>query len=94
MAVLRIVPNLASEDVAGIAAFYRALFELDLLMDQGWIATLGARSDTAQLSVVAPTDADVPVPFVSIEVDDLRAVFDRGGLCGSLWPTPRGAWLM
>ena len=76
--VKRIVPNLEAEDPAGMAAFYRALFDLDVLMDMGWIVTLGNGADTpVQLSVASEGGSGTPVPHLSIEVDDPDAVHAR-----------------
>ena len=38
MAVTRIVANLAASDPIGLARFYKAVFELDLPFEMGWIA--------------------------------------------------------
>jgi len=42
MAVLKIVPNLATDHVHVLCDFYKQVFDLELLMDMSWIATLGA----------------------------------------------------
>ena len=83
MTVKRIVANLATEDVAGVAAFYRDLFDLDVLMDMGWIATLGA-SDPApvQISVASQGGSDTAVPDISVEVDDVDAVLEKARTMG------------
>ena len=78
MTVLRIVPNIAASSVDSVAAFYTDLFELDLVMDLGWISTL-ASSATAptQLSIMTQGGSDTAVPAMSIEVDDVDAVHAR-----------------
>lgn len=77
--VRRIVANLAAEDTAEVAAFYRALFDLDVLMDMGWIVTLGGQAEGAavQMSVAQHGGSGAPVPDLTIEVDDLDAVYAR-----------------
>jgi len=75
--VRRIVPNLFGGDPAATRSFYVDMFDLDVPMDMGWIATLVAPDNAAaQLSIFGP-DAEGPEPFVSIEVDDVDAVHDR-----------------
>lgn len=76
--VLRIVADLAAPDPAAVAAFYRDLFDLDVLMDMGWIVTLGAKgSAPVQLSLASEGGSGTPVPHLSIEVDDVEEVHAR-----------------
>lgn len=75
MAVLRIVPNLRARDPGALAAFYRNLFGLDIVMDHGWIATVAATNRMApQLSLASEGGAGTDVPEISIEVDDVDVV--------------------
>ncbi|MGB3556037.1 MAG: VOC family protein [Jannaschia sp.] len=70
----RIVPNLIASDPAASAAFYRAVFGLDVAMDHGWIVTLaGADTQGIQLSLASEGGSGTDVPALSIEVDDLDA---------------------
>ncbi len=77
--VRRIVANLQAEDPQEIAAFYRALFDLDLVMDLSWIVTLEGAQDGAavQMSVLRHGGSGAPAPHLSIEVDDVDAVHGR-----------------
>lgn len=78
MSVLRIVADLATQDVAALHAFYGDLFDLDVLMDQGWIVTLGTQTTgPVQLNIVSEGGNGAPVPELSIEVDDVDAVHAR-----------------
>lgn len=78
MAVLRIVANVEARDPATLAAFYRRLLGLDVLMDFGWIVTLGTSAQQKpELSVMSEGGSGAPVPALSIEVDDLDAVHAR-----------------
>jgi catechol 2,3-dioxygenase-like lactoylglutathione lyase family enzyme len=78
MAVRRIVANIAAQDTAAARAFYGEIFDLDLVMDHGWIATYGASSQmNAQISIATEGGSGTPVPDISIEVDDLAAVLER-----------------
>ena len=67
MTVLRIVANLATRDPAGLAGFYRDLLGLDLLMDLGFITTLGTAAPSpspapALTPALAPPRGLAPAP--------------------------------
>ncbi|WP_210491776.1 VOC family protein [Patulibacter sp. SYSU D01012] len=75
MSVRRIVPNLRVDDPGAARDLYAGLFGLDVVMDQGWIATVAAAGDRGTQLSVMDADASAPVvPDVSIEVDDVDAV--------------------
>lgn len=42
MTVLRIVANIATDSVEEVQRFYSRLFGLDVLMDLGWVVTIGS----------------------------------------------------
>ena len=76
--VRRIVANIAAPDVPAAKRFYQGVLGLDLLMDQGWIATYGSpQKASAQLSIMSEGGSGTPVPDLSIEVDDLEAALAR-----------------
>ena len=78
MSVVRIVANLASADVQGMAAFYGDLLGLNVLMDQGWIVTLGSDDlGPVQLSIASQGGAGAVVPDLSVQVDDVDVVYAR-----------------
>ena len=78
MAVLRIVANIETSELAKAQAFYGDLLGLELLMDHGWIRTYGSEAQMrVQLSLAAEGGSGTPVPDLSIEVDDLDAVLAR-----------------
>jgi predicted enzyme related to lactoylglutathione lyase len=83
MTVRRIVANISADSVAEVRRFYAELFGLDVLMDLGWIVTLGS-GDTAatQISILSEGGSGAPVPDISIEVDDVDAVFARAKHAG------------
>ena len=73
MTVKRIVANVAADNVQ---EFYSGLFGLDILMDLGWIVTLGSGEAAAvQISIASEGGSGTPVPDISIEVDDVEAVY-------------------
>ncbi|SDG52776.1 VOC family protein [Sulfitobacter delicatus] len=78
MTVLRIVANIAAEAPSEVQKFYTDLFGLGVLMDFGWIVTLGSEKRAAtQVSLMSEGGSGAPVPDLSIEVDDVDAVHDR-----------------
>ena len=87
--MVRIVPNVAAPDPGAAEGFYGGIFGLDLLMDQGWIRTYGAAErEGVQLSIASEGGSGMPVPDISIEVDDLEEVLGRLAACG--WPLAYG----
>ncbi|WP_217577180.1 VOC family protein [Mesorhizobium sp. GbtcB19] len=77
MKVRRIVANIETPDAAAAKLFYRDVLGLDVLMDQGWIATYGSdESMQVQISFMAQGGSGTPVPDLSIEVDDVDKALD------------------
>lgn len=84
MAVLRIVPNVATGSVDDVRQFYAALFDLAVVMDHGWIATLaGDAVARPQIGIASEGGSGAPVPAISIEVDDVDAVHARALAIGA-----------
>lgn len=78
MAVLRIVPNIATDRLDEARRFYGELLGLEVGMDHGWIVTfVGAGAAAPQISFAREGGSGTPVPDLSIEVDDLDAVYER-----------------
>lgn len=79
MAVKRIVANIAASHPAAARAFYEDILGLSLAMDHGWILTFAAGDIAAapQISIASEGGSGTPVPDLSIEVDDLDAIFGR-----------------
>jgi catechol 2,3-dioxygenase-like lactoylglutathione lyase family enzyme len=76
--VLRIVANLPSSNPNEVAGFYADLFGLSVLMDGGFIVTLGGKATTpVQLSLASEGGSGTPLPAISVEVDDFDAVLQR-----------------
>ena len=74
--VRRIVPNLATDDIATARSFYTSLLGLNVAMDLEWVATLSSPNEpAAQLNLIAvEREQPAPVPDMSIEVADVDAV--------------------
>ena len=78
MAVLRVVSNIAAEDLDRANAFYADILGLALAMDHGWIRIYaGLALAPVQISIAREGGSGTPVPALSIEVDDLDAVLAR-----------------
>lgn len=78
MTVLRIVPNIAAASIQELKHFYSDLFDLDVVMDHGWIATLASgKLATTQISIATEGGSGTAVPDLSIEVDDVDEVHRR-----------------
>lgn len=75
MAVRRVMPNVQTEAVQESREFY-GLLGFEEVMSLGWITTLASPSNpTAQVSFIT-ADRTAPVtPDVSVEVDDVDAVY-------------------
>ncbi len=87
--------NIAAPPGEDGAAFYRDLLGLDPLMDLGWITTWGVPADkpgaktaAPQISVASEGGSGAPVPDISIEVDDVAALWDRAQASGYELPYP------
>lgn len=78
MKVLRIVPNIQASSLDDAGRFYGQILGLDILMDQGWIATYGASQEMmVQLSFATEGGSGTVVPDLSIEVDEVDVAFHR-----------------
>ncbi|MFJ9419655.1 VOC family protein [Streptomyces sp. NPDC101227] len=76
MSVRRVVPDIQSDSLAESREFY-GLLGLEQVMDLGWVITLASPANpTAQL-IFMTEDKTAPVnPDLSIEVDDVDAVYE------------------
>lgn len=88
MDLRRAVPILTVADIEATVAEYESLLGLDVLMNLGWIATLGTAAPGGgagmpQFSVLT-RDISAPVnPDLSLEVDDVDAAFARARAAGA-----------
>ncbi|MFE7182554.1 VOC family protein [Streptomyces erythrochromogenes] len=75
MSVRRVVPNVRSEAAGESREFY-GLLGFEEVMNHGWIMTLASPSaPTAQISFMADDRTAPVVPDMSVEVDDVDAVY-------------------
>lgn len=80
MKVKRIVANIDVEKkkIQSAKRFYEKALGLDVLMDHGWIATYGNKSNMqVQISFAKEGGSGTKVPDLSIEVDDVETAFQR-----------------
>lgn len=78
MTVLRIVANIATDDVPKLRKFYAELLELEAVMDHGWFVTLASdETTTPQIGLASEGGSGTPVPDLSIEVDDVDEIYRR-----------------
>ena len=94
MKVKRIVSNITAADPAAAKRFYEDVLGLDVLMDQGWIATYGSRQQmSVQISVASEGGSGTPVPEISIDIDDVPSFSLYGPAAVSLVSTIRNVCL-
>lgn len=78
MRVKRIVTNIDTQHVPAAKSFYQDLLELDLLMNHEWIQTYGLLGEEkVQISFASQGGSGTPTPDLSIEVDDVDAMYNR-----------------
>ena len=78
MAVIRIVANIASNELDAAKAFYGDALGMNIVMNLGWIMTFAAEGSAApQISVATEGGSGTTVPDLSIEVDNLSDVRRR-----------------
>lgn len=83
MKVMRITANVRNTEPDRIHEFYGDVLGLDLLMDHGWIQTYGSdESNSVQVNFASQGGSGMPVPELSIEVDDVEAAHQRAVQAG------------
>ncbi|MDZ8118502.1 VOC family protein [Pontiella agarivorans] len=78
MKIKRIVSNIAASNPNDAKIFYESIFDLELVMNHGWIKTYSSGEEmTTQINVASEGGSGTPVPDLSIEVDELDTVLER-----------------
>ena len=76
MTINRAVPNLSSDRLAETRDFFVELLGFEAVMDLGWVVTVASPTNaSAQVTIVG--NDDPAAPGISVEVDDVDAVFAR-----------------
>lgn len=74
--VKRIVANIHAADLSAAKVFYQDILGMEVLMDLGWIHTLGGgETMKVQLSVETQGGSGTEVPDLSIEVSDVDEAY-------------------
>jgi catechol 2,3-dioxygenase-like lactoylglutathione lyase family enzyme len=74
--VKRIVSNIHASDLSAAKAFYQDILGMEVLMDLGWIQTLGSgETMKVQLSVETQGGSGTVTPDLSIEVNDVDEAY-------------------
>jgi len=79
--ILRIVPNIYSNNIEASKKFYTRFLEMELVMDMDWILTFASKENPkAQISIFQ-NDENKPLDnkaiFISIEVSDIDQWYKR-----------------
>ncbi len=78
MSIIRVVPDIKSQNLAESRAFYVDFLGLELAMDMGFVMTFVSPSNpTAQISVVRDDGGSTLLPDLSVEVTDVDQVHKR-----------------
>src|SRR5262249_31996194 len=84
MAVKRIVPNIASDQLDKAKSFYAEMLDMDVVMDLGWIVMFAAASNAnPQVSVQTEGVSGPSFPALSAEGDTFDEVLRRLRRSGS-----------
>ncbi|WP_068825276.1 VOC family protein [Wenyingzhuangia fucanilytica] len=79
--ILRIVPNIYSNDVEASKKFYTQFLEMKLVMDMEWVLTFASKENPkAQITIIQNTEnkpLDNKAIFLSIEVVNIDQWYER-----------------
>jgi catechol 2,3-dioxygenase-like lactoylglutathione lyase family enzyme len=78
MKVKRIVANVKAKNLGDGKRFYETVLGLEELMNLGWIVTYGSDTKSiVQMSVMTEGGSGIPVPDISIEVNNVDEAYTR-----------------
>ncbi len=95
MTVKRIVAHLETVDTAALEAFYSDLFNLTPVMQMDWISTMAnGELGPIQISATRYEGGTVPVPRLSVEVDNVDAIHAKATAMGAkiVYPLTEEPW--
>lgn len=92
--VARVVPNIATDNVAVGQEFYTDVLGLEVAMDMGWIVTFASPDNPSVQLTVVESDPAMPHPDYSVEVTDVDACYRRaeGQECVIVHPLTVEPW--
>ena len=74
--IARAVPNIRSDRPAQTRDFFTELLSCEVIMDLGWVVTVASPTNpSAQITIIG--NDDPAAPGISIEVDDVDAIYAR-----------------
>jgi catechol 2,3-dioxygenase-like lactoylglutathione lyase family enzyme len=81
--IKRVVPDIVSERIDESRKFYTEFLGFDVAMDMGWVLTFASPSNpTAQITLVRRPQKAGPHPNLSIEVEDVDAIYAKAVALG------------
>jgi len=86
MTVKRIVAHLETTDIPALETFYAKLFDMPPVMQMEWISTMAnGASGPLQVSATRYEGGTLPVPRLSIEVEDVDATHAKAiAMCAKI----------
>ena len=78
MSIKRVVPDIISQRMDESRKFYTEFLGFDVAMDMGWVLTFASPTNpTAQITLVQGSEKAMSQPNMSIEVEDVDAVYAK-----------------
>src|SRR5690606_3134123 len=82
--ILRIVPNIYSDNIEKSKEFYIDFLEMELVMDLQWVLTFASKENrSSQITILKNDKKDSPnndAIFLSIEVADVDKLYEKAKL--------------
>ncbi|MEO6290883.1 MAG: VOC family protein [Ginsengibacter sp.] len=82
--ILRIVPNIYSDEIEKSKEFYIDFLEMELVMDMKWVLTFASNENrSAQITILRNDKEESPkngAIFLSIEVSDVDKLYEKAKL--------------
>jgi predicted enzyme related to lactoylglutathione lyase len=95
MKIRRIVPDITSSDFGASQKFYTSVLGLQLAMNLEWVMTfVSPDNPTAQITIIQKDQTAPTNPHISIEVEDVIAVFSNAQAAGAdiIYPLTEEPW--
>jgi len=95
MKIRRIVPDITGLDFRASKEFYATVLGLQCAMDLGWVTTfVSPNNQTAQITIIQKDQTAPMNPHISIEVEDVMAVFSTAQAAGAdiVYPLTEEPW--